>query len=239
MTKIYEALENAGKEKSPGGAPSRGTLLVGGKTMPRPLEDKLSGLYQRVSAQLPDGRGVVAFAGAQPGEEGSRILIAFAQLVAAKLQLRTLLIASSPTPAYNALGVSGLTAWESAVRNGQGVDGLIKTVGDSNLDVAVLASAPVVLPSVVASTGLKSIIGGLKQQYDMILVDTPPFGASSDAALMTRLVDGFVLVIEAGKTRHQAIRQYIGQIESQQGIVLGGILNRRRFYIPGFIYRKM
>ena len=147
------------------------------------------------------------------------------------------MLSSSPSPAFNALGASG-AGWEQAVRGGGGVDSLISAAGE-NLFVGQLASSPTSLAAVLAATELRAVFAGLTEQFDLILVDAPSFGASSDAILLGKLVDGFVLVVEAGKTRHQAVRQYMAQIEAQQGRVFGVILNKRRLYIPGFIYRKL
>ena len=236
MTKIYEALENANKERTL--VTARGATGLSGKPLPRPVEDKLLATYQTIAAQVQAGRGaIVAFAGAQPGDESGKLLVAFARLATSKLQKRVLVLASSPSPAINSLGGSA-SGWEEAIRSGAGVDSLISSAGDG-LSVGQLASSATSLPGIATSAQLGSILEQLRARFDLILIDAPSFGASSDANLLSHNVDGFVLVVEAGKTRHQAVRQYIGQIEAQHGRVFGVILNKRRLYIPGFIYRKL
>lgn len=236
MTKIYEALENASKDRTM--VTARGATGVSGKPLPRPVEDKLLAIYQTIAAQTQPGRGaVVAFAGAQPGDEGGKLLVTMARLTASKLQKSVLVLASSPSPAINSLGGSA-SGWEEAIRSGAGVDSLIGSAGEG-LSVGQLASSPTSLPGIATSANLAPILEHLRTRFDLILIDAPAFGASSDAVLLSKNIDGFVLVVEAGKTRHQAVRQYISQIEAQQGSVFGVILNKRRLYIPGFIYRKL
>lgn len=236
MTKIYEALENTNKVRSSGA--SHGAVSASGKPLPRFVEDKLLGVYQSVISQISHERGgVVAVAGAQPGEDGSKLLLTIARLASAKLQKRVLVLASAPNATLNQLG-GAVNGWEDIARNGGSVDSLISSVGD-NLSLSYLAAAPASVAAVLSAPNVRSAIDGLRSRYDLVLIDAPAFGSSSDGALLSRLSDGFVLVVEAGKTRHQAVRQYIAQIESQGGRVLGTILNKRRLYIPGFIYRKL
>lgn len=236
MTKIYEALENASKDRTM--VTARGATSLSGKPLPRPVEDKLLATYQSVAAQAQPGRApVVAFAGAQPGDESAKLLVTLARIIVTKLQKRVLVLASSPSPAVSALGGS-TSGWEEALRGGGGVDSLISNVSEG-LSVGQLASSPTSVPAVATSSALGGALEQLRGRYDVILVDAPAFGASSDAILLSQHVDGFVLIVEAGKTRHQAVRQYVSQIEAQQGRVFGVILNKRRLYIPGFIYRKL
>jgi Mrp family chromosome partitioning ATPase len=235
MTKIYEALENASKDRTV--VTGRAATGLSGKPLPRSVEDKLQATYQAISAQIEPGRGaVVAFAGAQAGDDSAKLLIALARLASSKLQKRVLVLAAAPSPAFNQLGGS-VSGWEEGVRTGN-VDSLISAVNE-NLSVGQLASAPASLPAIVASGQIRSILSGLRNRFDLILIEAPSFGGNADAILMAPLVDGFVLVVEAGKTRHQAVRQYMMQIEAQQGRIFGVILNKRRLYIPGFIYRKL
>ena len=79
----------------------------------------------------------------------------------------------------------------------------------------------------------------LRQQFDVIIVDAPALGESLEATLLGRLVDGTVVVVDAGKNRWQAVRSGIAQIESQGGNVLGVVLNKQKHYIPNWLYRKM
>jgi len=52
-------------------------------------------------------------------------------------------------------------------------------------------------------------------------------------------VDGVVLVVEAEKTRWQVVESLKEKIENSGGNILGMVFNKRRFYIPENIYRRM
>ena len=239
MTKIYEALENADKE--------RGEMTQGEapravrSTLPRPLEEKLLALYQRVeaSSDAPGGR-VVAIVGVHTGPESSSLACEFARLVAGRLLKKVLLLAAYPSPYPNAIFTgAGSEGWEDVVEGRASLDDVIAPSSDDGLQVGNMSVSEGSLPSVLASSGLSGIIDSLRERFDLVLVDAPPLAASSDAALLSPAMDGTVVVVEAGKTRWQVARNGIEQIQAQGGTVLGTILNKRRQYIPGFIYRKL
>jgi Mrp family chromosome partitioning ATPase len=52
-------------------------------------------------------------------------------------------------------------------------------------------------------------------------------------------VDGVVLVVEADKTRWPVAQSVKERIIQHGGNVLGMVLNKRRYYIPGFIYNRL
>jgi Mrp family chromosome partitioning ATPase len=52
-------------------------------------------------------------------------------------------------------------------------------------------------------------------------------------------VDGVVMVIESGKTRKQVALRAKKDIVEAGGKVLGVVLNKRRYHIPKWIYRRL
>jgi Mrp family chromosome partitioning ATPase len=52
-------------------------------------------------------------------------------------------------------------------------------------------------------------------------------------------VDGVILVLESGKTRRQVALNVKKQLEDAKGKLLGVVLNKRRHYIPDWIYRRL
>jgi Mrp family chromosome partitioning ATPase len=73
----------------------------------------------------------------------------------------------------------------------------------------------------------------------MVLVDCPSMGESTIAARIASISDGVVLIVDAGKTRWQVIKNQIREIQANRGSVLGVVLNKRKFYIPEFIYKRL
>lgn len=88
----------------------------------------------------------------------------------------------------------------------------------------------------LASQTFKRYIAELREQADAVVLDSPPVLAVSDAAVLSTLVDGVVLVMDAGKTRIPAAVQAAERIASVGGVILGVVLNRVKARSGGYYY---
>lgn len=79
----------------------------------------------------------------------------------------------------------------------------------------------------------------LRHMYDYVLVDCPSIKESGDAAYLASAVDGVVLVVSAENTRKEQVRNALNTIEMAEANVLGCVLNKRRYPIPNWIYRRI
>lgn len=79
----------------------------------------------------------------------------------------------------------------------------------------------------------------LSSHFDYILVDCQPAKASNEMLLLAKLVDGVVIVAAAGQTRRDEIQRSQQVIEVSEGKVLGFVLNKRRYPVPDWLYRKI
>jgi Mrp family chromosome partitioning ATPase len=75
-----------------------------------------------------------------------------------------------------------------------------------------------------------------RTRFDLILIDSPPLGISSDSLALVRKADGVILVIEAEKTR--CIVQNLRDSVISMGNILGVVFNKQRYYVPGWIYKR-
>jgi len=68
-------------------------------------------------------------------------------------------------------------------------------------------------------------ISKIKGQSDVIVFDSPPLTAVTDAAVLSKYVDGVIVVISAGKTRVDAARHAVKQLRQVGAHILGVVLN--------------
>jgi protein-tyrosine kinase len=76
----------------------------------------------------------------------------------------------------------------------------------------------------LTSDRMAAVIAEAKQSFDWVIVDTPPVGLLSDANLLTRLVDGVLVVIGAGTTSYVAVQRALAELGRDR--VVGVVLNR-------------
>src|SRR3972149_411597 len=65
----------------------------------------------------------------------------------------------------------------------------------------------------------------LNQEYDLIVVDTPPVLTVTDAAALASQMDGVILVARPGVTKFGAFSQALEQLRAVGARVLGVVLN--------------
>jgi capsular exopolysaccharide synthesis family protein len=108
--------------------------------------------------------------------------------------------------------------------------------------VDVLTSGPIPPnPSeLLGRPRMREILRKLRDRYDQIIVDTPPIGAVTDAAVLATMVDGVILVVHAGKTRRQIVSRGIEQLRYINAPIIGVILNNLKLgrgrYYPGYYH---
>jgi len=75
------------------------------------------------------------------------------------------------------------------------------------------------------------------QQYDYVVIDGPPLDEAPESIALCTSVDGVVLVLDAQRTRRKGALRAKQRIEEVGGRILGVALNRRKFFIPQWLYR--
>jgi capsular exopolysaccharide synthesis family protein len=81
----------------------------------------------------------------------------------------------------------------------------------------------------ISSGRLIDLIQGLKQHYDMIIIDTPPLALVSDAAVFCTVATSAIMVIRGQHTARQLAQQSLRKLAHSPATVLGTILNQLDF----------
>jgi len=97
-------------------------------------------------------------------------------------------------------------------------------------NLRLLASGP--LPpnpsELLGSQRMGKLVEHLSQQVDLVVFDTPPVLAVTDAAVLSRQMDGVLVVVEAGSTRESEARRALEELMRVDAPVLGVALNKVR-----------
>ena len=86
----------------------------------------------------------------------------------------------------------------------------------------------------LGSTQMTELLDTLSVNYDMLILDTPPLLAASDAAIVSRIVDGALVVVRAGWTEKSALQTAIQQLATVGARVLGTVLNDPDAEVPKY-----
>lgn len=102
----------------------------------------------------------------------------------------------------------------------------------------VLTSGPIPPnPSeLLGSKGMISLIELAKNEFDVIILDTPPVLAVTDSQILSNYADGVVLVVSSGKTETDAAKRAKDLLVSAKAKILGVVLNNKKQAESNYYY---
>ncbi len=89
----------------------------------------------------------------------------------------------------------------------------------------------------VARPELDDLARQLRRNYDYVLFDTPPVNTLSDAGVVGRAVGQALMVVRAGRTRRESVKEAIRHLRAVSVKIAGLVLVRKKYYIPSYLYR--
>ncbi|HOZ22706.1 MAG TPA: CpsD/CapB family tyrosine-protein kinase, partial [bacterium] len=94
-----------------------------------------------------------------------------------------------------------------------------------DLDVLGCGVIPPNPAELLGSEAMKKLLEEARKRYSIVLIDSPPALAVTDASILSPLVDGVLLVIHSGDTAREAAVRAHEQLKRVGAPVLGAILN--------------
>ena len=166
------------------------------------------------SAGAGDGKTVTTLnlAGSLAQSAGTRVLVVCADL---HRETATRYLGLAP-------GSPGLA--EAIANDEYELSQVVRRLDEFNLSI-LPAGVPQVRPyELLASSRLQILLRQAREQYDYVLVDTPPVAPLADCRLLGRWVDGFILVVAANKTPRKLLAEALTRLGPSKlfGVVFNG-----------------
>lgn len=95
-----------------------------------------------------------------------------------------------------------------------------------NLSVISCGPIPPNPSELLNSNRMTKLIEEMKEQYDLVIFDSPPLLAVTDAQILSTKVDGTIFVIPAGDVKVDEIQQASERLKNVNAKVLGTVLNK-------------
>ena len=192
---------------------------------------------------IEEGLKIIAFTSSSAGE-GKTICIINLAISIAQTGKKVLLIdADLRKPAINEVfgipigpGFSqiilGSCEWKDTIKTVTDIlvgdidmENIILTPGIDKLHIITAGDIPFTPSELLISKRTDEFISQIKDEYDVILFDTPPLLPTSDALILGRKIDGVVLVYQVGKIARGALKRVKIQLDNVKVRTLGTILN--------------
>ncbi|NQV49223.1 MAG: polysaccharide biosynthesis tyrosine autokinase [Candidatus Marinimicrobia bacterium] len=163
----------------------------------------------------------------QPGEGKStttaNLAIAFAQL-----RKRTLLIdADLRKPVQHNVfdQARGPGLSEYLIGEIDDINSIIHPTKMENLYIITAGGLPPNPSELLGSETMSKLVDQLEREWDMVLFDSPPIVAVTDASMISGEIDAIALVIKAGQTDRSAVDRALDTIRNVKAPLIGAILN--------------
>jgi capsular exopolysaccharide synthesis family protein len=95
-----------------------------------------------------------------------------------------------------------------------------------NLSFITAGTIPPNPSEILGSEQMKSFLEKLKQDYDQIIIDSPPIIAVTDSEILSRLVDATILVVAANQTEIELMRKSTELLTHEENTLIGVVLNK-------------
>ena len=141
----------------------------------------------------------------------------------------------NPTVHKN-FNLSNKVGLSSCISMGTAVADAVQETGIEGLDALTAGVIPPNPSELLGSERMKNILQRAKEEYDYVLIDTPPVLPVTDSLVLGSMVDGLILVIDSGEVKVEMAREVKNQLVHAGANILGVVLNKVRSEHHGYGY---
>ncbi|MBQ8975395.1 MAG: CpsD/CapB family tyrosine-protein kinase [Oscillospiraceae bacterium] len=116
-------------------------------------------------------------------------------------------------------GLSDVIVGEETMENA------IQTIKQYKLDVLPSGSIPPDATRLLESKQMEVMFQILKKYYDYVFVDLPPTTVVADSSIISKNLDGYIVVVRHGKSEYRRINDVINQLKMVDAKILGFVYN--------------
>ena len=177
-----------------------------------------------VSAEKPLQYIAVTSPGPREGKSTTALNLA---VTLAQTGRRTLLIDGDlrRSTAHRAFGLMQEPGLTDVLVSGVSVSEAIRSDVAQGLDLMPAGSTPPNPAELLGSAPMSALVADLRQQYEYIIIDTPPTIPVTDAAIVATNADATILVLRSGDTEENSAQRALDQLRRVQARIAGAVLN--------------
>lgn len=110
---------------------------------------------------------------------------------------------------------------------------------EHGIDILTAGSLPRDPSPLLTSKRMEALFDQLRGYYTHIIVDLPPIGTVSDAAVLSRMIDGYILVVRHNNSEYKELAKALRQMEFVNANILGVVYNDADIHTrKGYGYRR-
>jgi polysaccharide biosynthesis transport protein len=106
------------------------------------------------------------------------------------------------------------------------VEDVVQPLGTTTLDLLPVGQIPPNPSELLGSPAMAGLLDRLTESYDTVLLDSPPLLPVTDAAVLTKLAGGALVVVGADCIHRPQLQEALGSLQTAGARVLGIVINK-------------
>jgi Mrp family chromosome partitioning ATPase len=86
---------------------------------------------------------------------------------------------------------------------------------------------------------LDPLLTQLGERYRFVVIDGDAVYSAADTLVISTLADGVIMVLRAEDTRWEVAQAAIQRLTQAGANLVGSVLNRRKYYMPRWLYKNL
>jgi capsular exopolysaccharide synthesis family protein len=124
------------------------------------------------------------------------------------------------------MGVEGAVGITNVLIGQATLDDVLQPWGNGRLQVLACGPVPPNPSELLGSQPMDDLLRSLEKQFDYVIIDSPPLLPVTDAAVVSRLAGGAVIVAGSGKVNREQLRRSLEILDAVDVRLLGILINR-------------
>ncbi len=197
-----------------------GILFSGSKPSPQFIQITSSGPQEGKTITAANLATVMA-------QSGSRVLIVDCDMRKPRI--------------HEIFGITNTRGLSDLLLDGEDGFSFIKKTKVPNLELLTCGTIPANPSELLSSKRMQRLLTLFGDRYDRIIMDSPPVLAVTDSIVLSRLVEGIILVVGAGTSSRNGVARAVELLKEVNARIVGAMLNnlnveKERYYYSRYYY---
>ncbi len=179
--------------------------------------------------KLAEGRRSILMTSSLAGEGKSTCSVNLARVLAMSGTRVLLVDADLRSPSvHGILGLEGGAGLTTVLIGQATLSDVTQPGGAEGFDVITCGALPPNPSELLGSAAMEDVLREAARHYDVVILDAPPVLAVTDAAVLSRVVGGVVVVAQNERVRRAEFERSMAKLQAVDANVVGTVLNRIR-----------
>lgn len=201
--------------------------MILSESSPFAVKEAYKALRTNINFSLPDTDSKVIGFTSSDRSEGKSSTAVNTAISLAQIGKRVILVDCDmrrPSVASK-LGVKGRPGLSDLLVGAASLTDCMRKTGEPTLDVMVAGSIPPDPTGLLESKQIGALIEKMRDHYDYVVIDLPPINTVTDAAILAKHIDGFLLVVRHNSTEFRQVEEMLKLMGLADAKILGFVYN--------------